>query len=93
MGNESNKKEKNNEYITFQHIQESLGLKNHSLFKKYLQEVFIDLSIQKNEKSKSNEKYLSRLTFHDYIKLPIFISEKLFNSFAKILISVIIALF
>ena len=80
MGNESNKKEKNNEYITFEHIQESLGLKNHSLFKKYLQEVFIDLSVQK---SKSNEKYLSRLTFHEYIKLPIFISEKLFDSFAS----------
>jgi len=26
---------------------------------------------------------LSRLTFYDYIKLPIFISEKLFNSFAS----------
>ena len=31
----------------------------------------------------SKEKHLSRLTFYDYIKLPIFISEKLFNSFAS----------
>jgi hypothetical protein len=82
MGNETNKKDNNNEYITFETIQESLGLKNPSLFKKYLEEIYIDLATLKNEQSKSNEKHLSLLTFHDYIKLPIFISEKLFNSFA-----------
>ena len=81
MGNDSDKKDKiNNEYITFEMIQESLGIKNPNLFKRYLQEVFVDLST-KGEKSKT--KYLSRLTFYDYIKLPIFISEKLFNSFAS----------
>jgi hypothetical protein len=80
MGNDADKKGKiNNDYITFELIQESLGIKNPNLFKKYLQEVFVDLST-KSEKSKT--KYLSRLTFYDYIKLPIFISEKLFNSFA-----------
>ena len=80
MGNDLDKKGKiNNDYITFEYIQESLGIKNPNLFKKYLQEVFVDLST-KSEKSKT--KYLSRLTFYDYIKLPIFISEKLFNSFA-----------
>ena len=80
MGNDLDKKGKiNNDYITFEYIQESLGIKNPNLFKKYLQEVFVDLST-KSEKSKV--KYLSRLTFYDYIKLPIFISEKLFNSFA-----------
>ena len=76
MGNDSDK----NEYITFELIQESLGLKNPNLFKRYLQEVFVDLST-KVENSKT--KHLSRLTFYDYIKLPIFISEKLFNSFAS----------
>ena len=81
MGNDSDKKDKiSSEFITFELIQESLGLKNHSLFKKYLQEVFVDLS---TKKEKSKTKYLSRLTFYDYIKLPIFISEKLFNSFAS----------
>ena len=80
MGNDLDKKGKiNNDYITFEYIQESVGIKNPNLFKKYLQEVFVDLST-KSEKSKV--KYLSRLTFYDYIKLPIFISEKLFNSFA-----------
>ena len=76
MGNDSDK----NEFITFEVIQESLGLKNPNLFKRYLQEVFVDLST-KVENSKA--KHLSRLTFYDYIKLPIFISEKLFNSFAS----------
>ena len=81
MGTEMDKKGKiNNEYVNFEYIQESLGIKNPNLFKKYLQEVFVDLST-KAENSKS--KYLSRLTFYDYIKLPIFISEKLFNSFAS----------
>ncbi len=81
MGNDSDKKGKiNSEYITFELIQESLGLNNQALFQKYLQEVFVDLST-KNEKTKT--KYLTRLTFYDYMKLPIFISEKLFNSFAS----------
>ena len=80
MGNDQDKKDRiNNDYITFELIQESLGIKNPNLFKKYLQEVFIDLST-KIENSKT--KILTRLTFYDYIKLPIFISEKLFNSFA-----------
>ena len=81
MGNDSDKKEKiNSEFITFELIQESIGIKNPILFKKYLQEVFVDLSTKKEN---SKTKYLSRLTFYDYIKLPIFISEKLFNSFAS----------
>ena len=77
MGNDSDKKEKNNDYITFEQIQESVGLKNHSLFRKYLQEIFLDLST-KSEKSET--KYITLLTFFDYIKLPVFIAEKLFNS-------------
>ena len=84
MGNNTGKKENNNnDYISFELIQDSLGLKSHSLFKKYLQEIFIDLATPKHEKSKINEKHLARNTFYDYIKLPIFISEKLFNSFSS----------
>ena len=77
MGNDSDKKEKNNDYITFEQIQESVGLKNHSLFRKYLQEIFLDLS---TKSEKSENKYITLLTFFDYIKLPVFIAEKLFNS-------------
>ena len=58
--------------------QESLNLSNPKLFKKYLHDVFLDLSTQSQQK---NIKYISRLIFYDYIKLPIFISDKLFNSF------------
>lgn len=47
MGNDSDKKEKNNDYITFEQIQESVGLKtilySENIFKKsfliYLQRV------------------------------------------------------
>ena len=70
-------KETNN-YITFEKVQESLKLSNPKLFKKYLHEVFQDLSTQSESKK---VKYISRLIFHDYTKLPIFISDKLFNSF------------
>ena len=81
MGNESENKSKlNNEYITFESIQETFSITDPDLFKKYLQEVFVDLSTKGNN---SKIKYLSRLTFYDYIKLPILISEKLFNSFSS----------
>ena len=57
MGNDSNKKEKDpNEYITFELIQETLGLKNHTLFNQYLQGVFVDLAT-KNEKSKKKKNF------------------------------------
>lgn len=80
MGNDPQKKSKiSNEYITFEAIQETLGIIDPSLFVKYLQEVFVDLSKKIN---KTKMKYLPRLTFYDYIKLPLFISEKLYNSFS-----------
>ena len=65
-------------YITFEKVQEFLHLSNPKLFKKYLHEVFQDISKTSEQK---NIKYISRLIFHDYIKLPIFISDKLFDSF------------
>ena len=81
MGNASENKSKlNNEYITFESIQETFSITDPDLFKKYLQEVFVDLSTKVNN---SKIKYLSRLTFYDYMKLPILISEKLFNSFSS----------
>ena len=82
MGNESENEVKvvkdMNNYITFEKVQESLNLSNPKLFKKYLHEVFQDLSTQSKSK---NIKYISRLIFYDYLKLPIFISDKLFNCF------------
>ena len=82
MGNdiepEINTPKNNSNYISFETVQESLNLSNPKLFKKYLHDVFLDLSTQSQQK---NIKYISRLIFYDYIKLPIFISDKLFNSF------------
>ena len=87
MGNDTdteiNKKEKEKEkkkYITFETVQESLNLSNPKLFRKYLHEVFLDLSSLPDSK---NIKYISKISFYDYIKLPIFISDKLFRAFKK----------
>ena len=68
------------EFVTFETIQDSLGLNNPVLFKKYLKEVFNDLG---NSVNKENKKFMTRMAFYDYIKLPIFIAEKLFMSFSK----------
>ena len=65
-------------YITFEKVQEFLNLSNPKLFKKYLHEVFQDISTTSEQKK---IKYISRFIFHDYIKLSIFISDKLFDSF------------
>ena len=81
MGNENQKSnEKRQEFVTFELIQDNLGLKNPVLFKEYLKEVFNDMG---NCVDKNKVKYLTRMAFYDYIKLPIFIAEKLFLSFAK----------
>ena len=67
-----------NNYITFEKVQEFLNLSNPKLFKKYLHEVFQDISTTSEQKK---IKYISRFIFHDYIKLSLFISDKLFDSF------------
>ena len=79
MGNEGLEETKKEDYVTFQDIQESLNFKDPILFKKYLQEIFNDLSTRETSK---NIKLLNRNTFYDYIKLPIFIAEKLYSSFS-----------
>ena len=79
MGN-SDFKEKQ-EFVTFELIQDSLGLKDPTIFKKYLAEVFNDLA---NSVNNQNKKFITRMAFYDYIKLPIFIAEKVFKSFTKL---------
>ena len=81
MGIEEEKVENiQQDFVTFEIIQDALGLKNPMLFTKYLKEVFNDLS---NSIDKEGRRYLTRMAFFDYIKLPILIAEKLFLSFAK----------
>ena len=79
MGN-SDFKEKQ-EFVTFELIQDSLGLKDPTIFKKYLTEIFNDLA---NSVNNQNKKFITRMAFYDYIKLPIFIAEKVFKSFTKL---------
>ena len=78
MGN-SELKDKQ-EFVTFELIQDSLGLKDPTIFKKYLMEVFNDLA---NSVDNYNKKFITRMVFYDYIKLPIFIAEKVFKSFSR----------
>ena len=80
MGNEQEQLEEKQEFVSFNLIQDTLGLNNPVLFKKYLKEVFNDLG---NSINSQNKKYMTRMAFYDYIKLPIFIAEKLFKSFTK----------
>jgi len=81
MGNEQERKaEEKQEFVTFELIQDTLNLNNPILFKKYLKEVFNDMG---NSFNKQNSKCLTRMAFYDYMKLPIFIAEKLFQSFTK----------
>ena len=79
MGNADYKEKQ--EFITFELIQDSLGLKDPTIFKKYLTEVFNDLA---NSVNNQNKKFITRMAFYDYIKLPIFIAEKVFLSFTHI---------
>ena len=65
------------EFIDFNRIQQLVGVRNHSLFLKYLKEVYKDLA-DRSESSK--KKGITKMTFLDYIKLPIFISEKVFRA-------------
>ena len=79
MGNNEYKEKQ--EFVTFELIQDSLGLKDPIIFKKYLIEVFNDLA---NSVNNQNKKFITRMAFYDYIKLPIFIAEKVFKSFSKL---------
>jgi len=79
MGNADYKEKQ--EFVTFELIQDSLGLKDPTIFKKYLTEVFNDLA---NSVNNQNKKFITRMAFYDYIKLPIFIAEKVFLSFTHI---------
>jgi hypothetical protein len=75
MGNHPKEQQ---EFVTFELIQDSLGIKDPSIFRYYLTEVFNDLV---NSVNHENIKFITRMAFYDYIKLPIFIAEKVFNSF------------
>ena len=84
MGNEANSKSKDfnflPDYITFETLHEYVGIEDSNLFKNYLHNIFMDISIYDE---KHNKKLINKISFYDYMKLPIFIAEKLFNSFDR----------
>ena len=68
------------DYVDFDTLQKMLGLNDMTLFLSYLKEVYKDLS----ERSEGDKKKgINKVTFFDYVKLPIFIAEKLFSAFDK----------
>lgn len=67
----------NDDYIDFTNIRNSINITDINLFSMYLKEVFKDLA----DRSDSNKKKgISKITFLDYMKLPVFITDKLFTS-------------
>jgi len=67
------------EFIEFDTIRLSLSLQSNS-FAIYLKEVYADLS-QRPDSDK--DKGISKITFTEYIQLPVFISKKLFSCLDK----------
>ena len=72
--------EQSNTYVDFESLQKILGLNDMTLFVSYLKEVYKDLA-ERSEVDK--KKGINKITFYDYIKLPIFIGEKLFQTLDK----------
>ena len=65
------------EYITFESLRKMIGVSDINLLVIYLKEIYKDLSTRNNSNAK---KGISKTTFYEYIKLPVFISEKLFSA-------------
>lgn len=66
------------EYLEFSDLQESLKIKSKELFMVYIKEVFKDLA----ERDEGNKKKgIPKITFFEFLKIPIFISESIFVSF------------
>lgn len=62
----------NEAFIDFNTIRNSLKFANDGLFQLYLKDVYDDLSKREGGKG------ISKLTFNEYFKIPVFIAEKLF---------------
>ena len=68
------------QYIDFNEIKGYVNVKEEKLFLLYLREIYKDLA-DRDETNK--KKGIMKMIFFDYLKLPIFISEKLFIVFDK----------
>ena len=66
------------EFIDFNEIKKIISVENEELFLIYLKEIYKDLA-DRNETNR--KKGIMKIIFLDYLKLPMFISEKLFTVF------------
>jgi len=68
------------EYVDFLTIRTLIEIDDESLFEVYIKELYKDLS----DRAESNKKQgIGKITFIDYMKLQVFISEKIFSSMDK----------
>ena len=67
-------------YIDFNGLKEVVNIENEELFLLYLKEIYKDLA---DRDASSKKKGIMKMIFLDYLKLPVFISEKVFNAFDK----------
>jgi len=66
------------DYIEFENLRKFINIQDPSLLNTYLKEVFKDLS----DRAESNKKKgVSKITFLEYIKMPVLLAEKLFLAF------------
>ena len=66
------------DYFEFENLRKVINIQDPNLLCSYLKEVFKDLS----DRAESNKKKgISKITFLDYIKLPVLLADKLFNAF------------
>lgn len=65
------------EFVDFDTLRTLIEISDETLFETYLRELYKDLV----DRAESNKKQgIGKITFYDYMKLQIFICEKLFNS-------------
>ena len=69
---------KQKEFIDFNEIKKIISVENEELFLVYLKDVYKDLADRNEENRK---KGIMKIIFFDYLKLPMFISEKVFTVF------------
>lgn len=70
------------DFISFEAIRKISGVSNEKKFTKYLAEVYKDLS-NRSLGSKKGNNGVTKLIFVEFMKIPIFICEKLFFSFDR----------
>ena len=74
----TSEKSEKKDYIDFNEIKKIISVENGELFIVYLKEVYKDLADRSEENRK---KGIMKIIFFDYLKLPMFISEKVFKVF------------